>query len=276
MAEPALVVGVISDQKTLHSISHRTSCRALGVSEAWFYKWRRRPSEPTKREIRRAELAERIRCFFDRSGRTYGSPRITLDLWEEGWQVSRNTVAEIMAELGLQGRKPPRRHRSLTRQGKRKTAPDLVRRKFDAIAPNVLWWGDMTEIETGEGKLYLASVHDAFSRRTLGYAMGARHDAALVSAALQMAISRQNSRSIFRRVDGRPGDFIGDRPVNSAIQPAGRPTTHLSHQECCNDSLNPRNTRLPLCSSTGARVRASRGVGPGCSAPGCPGRGSGW
>jgi putative transposase len=194
VADPAVLVGVISDQKTGHSIPYRTSCRALGVSEAWFYKWRRRPSEPTKREVRRTELAERIRWFFDRSGRTYGSPRITLDLWEEGWQVSQNTVAEIMAELGLQGRKPPRRRRSLTRPGKRKTAPDLVRRKFDAIAPNVLWWGDMTEIDTGEGKLYLASVHDAFSRRALGYAMGARHDAALVSAALQMAIATRGGQ----------------------------------------------------------------------------------
>ncbi|MFF0041706.1 IS3 family transposase [Streptomyces mirabilis] len=194
VADPALLVGVISDQKTVHSIPYRTSCRALGVSEAWFYKWRRRPLEPTKREIRRAELAERICHFFDRSGRTYGSPRITLDLWEEGWQVSENTVAEIMAELGLQGRKPPRRRRSLTRPGKRKTAPDLVRRKFEAIAPDVLWWGDMTEIETGEGKLYLASVHDAFSRRALGYAMGARHDAALVSAALQMAIATRGGQ----------------------------------------------------------------------------------
>lgn len=189
-----MLVGVISDQKTGHSIAYRTSCRALGVSEAWFYKWRRRPSEPTKREVRRAELAGRIRCFFDLSGRTYGSPRITLDLWEEGWQVSENTVAEIMAELGLQRRKPPRRRRSLTRPGKRKTAPDLVRRKFDAIAPNVLWWGDMTEVGTGEGKLYLASVHDAFSRRALGYAMGARHDAALVGAALQMAIATRGGQ----------------------------------------------------------------------------------
>jgi hypothetical protein len=40
-------------------------------------------------------------------------------------------------------------------------------------------------------------------------------------------------------VDSRPGDFIGDRPVNSDIQPAGRPTTHLSDQECCHDWLSP-------------------------------------
>ncbi|MFI8787108.1 hypothetical protein [Streptomyces sp. NPDC055105] len=52
-ADLAVLVWVISDQKTVHDISHRTSCRALGVSEAWFYKWRRRPDEPTKREINR-------------------------------------------------------------------------------------------------------------------------------------------------------------------------------------------------------------------------------
>ncbi|MFF4410831.1 IS3 family transposase [Streptomyces sp. NPDC001404] len=181
------VAGFIAGQRTEHRVPHTVACRVLEVSESWFYKWRRRPGQPTKREVRRAALAERITHFFNASGKTYGSPRITLDLWAAGWQVSQNTVAQIMAELGLQGRKPPRRRKSLTRPGKRKAARDLVLRRFDAIAPDVLWWGDMTEIETGEGKLYLASVHDAFSRRVLGYAMGERHDASLVSASLQMA-----------------------------------------------------------------------------------------
>lgn len=191
---PEELVSFIGSQRTEYGVSHRVACRALGVSEAWFYKWRRWPSRPTKREVRRAALAERTRCFFDRSGRTYGSPRITLDLWEEGWQVSQNTVAEIMSELGLQGRKPPRRRKNLTRQSKRRPAPDLVRRGFDTIAPNVLWWGDMTEIETGEGKVCLASVHDAFSRRALGYAIGPRHDTALVSAALKMAVATRGGQ----------------------------------------------------------------------------------
>ncbi|MCX4537660.1 IS3 family transposase [Streptomyces sp. NBC_01669] len=180
---------MISDQRTEYDIPHTVACRALGVSEAWFYKWRRRPSEPTKREARRRQLEERITYFFRESGDTYGSPRVTLDLWAEGWQVSVNTVAEIMADLGLQGRKRPRRRRSLTRQGKRRAAPDLVHRRFDAVAPDVLWVGDMTEIETGEGKLYLATVLDLFSRRLLGYAMGSHHDAALVGASLQMAVA---------------------------------------------------------------------------------------
>jgi len=91
-----------------------------------------------------------------------------------------------MAALGLAGRAPKRR-RSLTRQGKRPAAPDRVRRQFSAPAPDVLWCGDMTEIVTDDGKLYLATVIDLFSRRLLGYAMSAHHDADLVEASLNMA-----------------------------------------------------------------------------------------
>ncbi|WP_380531884.1 IS3 family transposase [Streptacidiphilus cavernicola] len=188
----------------MHGIPHTVACRALGVSQAWFYKWRRRPAEPTKREARRAALEERVTHFFRESGDTYGSPRITLDLWAEGWQVSVNTVAEIMADLGLQGRRPPRRRHSLTRQGRRRAAPDLVHRGFDAIGPDVLWVGDMTETDTGEGKLYLATVIDLFSRRCLGYAMGERHDAALVCASLRVAAA-----TLGGEVDGVI--FHGDR-----------------------------------------------------------------
>lgn len=206
---PDAVVAFIGNQRVGHGVPHRVSCRVVGVSEVWFYKWRRHPDEPTKREVRKARLEERIIHFFTESGGTYGSPRITLDLWAEGWKVSVNTVAEIMAELGLQGRKPPRR-RSLTRQGKRRAAPDLVHRRFDAVAPDVLWYGDMTEIETGEGKIYLATVIDAFSRRLLGYAMGEHHDAALVGASLKMATATLGGRrdgTIFHSDRGSEGGF---------------------------------------------------------------------
>ena len=43
-----------------------------------------------------------------------------------------------------------------------------MRSHFDAVAPDVLWCGEMTEIGTGEGKVYLATVIDMFSRRMLG------------------------------------------------------------------------------------------------------------
>jgi transposase InsO family protein len=156
----------------------------LGVSQSWYYKWRDRA--PTARQQRRKDLDAEIEAKFTASDGTYGSPRITRDLHEQGWRISENTVAQRMAELGLAGR-APRRRRSLTRQGKRPAATDLVRRSFTAVAPDVLWCGDVTEIVTDEGKLYLATVEDLFSRRLLGYAMSEHHDAALTIASLQMA-----------------------------------------------------------------------------------------
>jgi transposase InsO family protein len=180
------VARFVSCQRTEFGVPHAVSCRALGLSESWFYKWRERPLTP--RQARRAELADRVRELFDASGGTYGSPRVTLDLWAEGWRVSVNTVATLMAELGLAGRKPKRR-RNLTKPGKRAAAPDRVRRQFNAVAPNVLWCGDLTEVDTDEGKLYLATVLDLFSRKMLGYAMSEHHDAELAAASLSMAVA---------------------------------------------------------------------------------------
>jgi transposase InsO family protein len=158
----------------------------LGVSESWFYKWQYR--RPTPRQQRRAELADAVREVFDASGGTYGSPRVTDDLRDAGWRVGENTVAALMAELGLAGRVRKRR-RSLTKAGRKPAAPDRIGRKFSAPAPDVAWCGDLTEIVTDEGKLYLATVIDMFSRRLLGYAMSEHHDAELAKASLQMAVA---------------------------------------------------------------------------------------
>ncbi|MFE3643460.1 IS3 family transposase [Streptomyces sp. NPDC059169] len=182
--DPAAVAAFIGNQRTECHVPHRLACRVLGVSESWFYKWRDKPT--TARQVRRGQLADAIRQVFEDSGGTYGSPKVWLVLVRAGWRVSVNTVARLMAEHGLAGRKV-RRRRGLTRPGKRPAAPDFVRRDFTADAPDQVWCGDMTEIATGEGKVYLATVIDLFSRRLLGYAMGTRHDAELVVASLNMA-----------------------------------------------------------------------------------------
>jgi transposase InsO family protein len=186
-----IVAEFIASQRTGFGVPHAIACRALGVSQSWFYKWINR--RPTARDQRREQLDEQIRRLFTASGGTYGSPRITHDLREAGWRVSENTVAARMAELGLAGR-PPKRRRSLTRAGRRPVARDLVRRVFTAVAPDVLWCGDVTQIDTDEGPLYLATTEDLFSRRMLGYAMSAHHDAAVVVASLRMAATTRGGQ----------------------------------------------------------------------------------
>jgi transposase InsO family protein len=178
---------LIAAQRDEHRIPHATACRALGVSRSWFYKHKDRPLTP--RAARRQALAAEVRRLFTAHRGTYGSPRITADLRAAGWKVSENTVAAVMREQGLAARRKKKR-RSTTRSGKgRWRAPDLVKRDFPAQKINTKWYGDGTEIPTGQGKLYLASVMDMASRRVLGFALGEHHDAQLAYSALVMAVA---------------------------------------------------------------------------------------
>lgn len=133
---------------------------------------------------------------------------------------------EDHGRLGLAGRKI-RRRRGLTRPGRRAAAPDFVHRDFSADAPDQVWAGDMTEIVTSEGKLYLATVIDLFSRRLLGYAMGARHDAELVAASLHMAAAtRGDVKGVIFHSD-RGSEYVSRRFKRACrrlgvTQPMGR------------------------------------------------------
>jgi putative transposase len=190
------VAEFIAAQKGQHGIPHATACRALGVSPAWFYKWcrRRQHGDPSPRRARREQLTAAVRQVYAAHRGRYGAPRITAELRERGWRVGENTVAAIMREQHLVGR-PTRRRRGLTRPGRgRWRAPDLVKRSFGAQALNRKWYGDGTEIPTGEGKLFLDSVLDVASRRVVGFALGAHHDAALAYAALAMAVAVRGGR----------------------------------------------------------------------------------
>jgi len=182
----------IADQRASHQVPHAVSCRALGVSESWFYKWHDRV--PSASEQRRAELDVAVAEAFEQSHGLHGSPRILADLRAAGWQVSEKTVAKSMARQGLVARRKKGR-KNLTRPDKRAVPfPDLVKRDFSAPAPNVKWVGDMTEIPTDEGKLYLSTALDLFSRRLLGYATGRHPDAELAGQTIKMAVTTRGGK----------------------------------------------------------------------------------
>ena len=66
---------------------------------------------------------------------------------------------------------------------------DLVRRAFGAKAANELWFADITEHPTAEGKLYLCAIKDAFSGRIVGYSMDSHMKASFAVTALHNAIA---------------------------------------------------------------------------------------
>jgi putative transposase len=192
------VARFIADQRTLYRVPVAVCCAILGLSVGWFYKWVKAPV--TAQTRRRHDLDAAVRELFEASARTYGSPRIHRDLLEAGWSVGENTVADSMARQGLFGRKPKRR-RGLTRQDRTAAKfPDLLKRDFTASAPNVKWCGDITEIPTGEGKLYLATVIDLYSRRLLACPISDHPDAELVCDAIKIAAAARGGRQVINGV----------------------------------------------------------------------------
>lgn len=181
----------ISEERVNHAV--RTLCRVLEVKEQGYYAWRKRPiGERAKRD---AELTSEIRIAFAENRRRYGSPRIYDELRGKGKSCSRKRVARLMRQEGLRA-KAARKFKVTTDSSHGKpVAPDLVKRKFEVKAPNKLWCGDITYLWTREGWLYLAVFIDLYSRMVVGWSLGTRLDASLVTAAFRNAVARRRPKA---------------------------------------------------------------------------------
>jgi hypothetical protein len=78
------------------------ACRMLEVSRATYYEWS--STGPSARELSDGELTERIKQIHKASRGTYGAPRITDELPDDGVSVGKKRVARLMAFNGLVGR----------------------------------------------------------------------------------------------------------------------------------------------------------------------------
>lgn len=169
-------------------------CHALDVSESGYYAWRERPASEHERED--ARIAAEIQQIFQEHRQVYGSPRIHALLKTRGIACGRKRVVRLMQALGLSALPKKSRKPQTTKSDPRASfAPNLLDRDFTAQAPNTKWVTDCTMIPTAEGWLYLAVVLDLYSRRVIGWAMGATENEELVTLALRMALARRNPQS---------------------------------------------------------------------------------
>ena len=134
-------------------------------------------------------LLKQIEAVHAESRGTYGWPRVHAELTIGlGWAVNHKRVARLMREAGLQGLYRRRSRRGPARPA---TEDDLVARQFCVDAPDRLWFTDITEHDTAEGKVYCAAVMDAFSRLVIGWSIAEHIRTELVTDALGMAILRR-------------------------------------------------------------------------------------
>ncbi len=144
-------------------------CSILGIARSSFYYWRRTAADRAARQAADARLAARIRAVHFESDGTYGVPRFTAELRDDGWRVNHKRIARVMRSIGLAGVRLRRRHRTTVPEPAAAKAPDLIGRDFTAAKPNTRYVGDIIYLPLDGGKfLYLAtssstSPHAAWS-----------------------------------------------------------------------------------------------------------------
>jgi putative transposase len=175
-------------------------CQVLEVSPSGYFAWRSRPASLRQRED--LVLLAHIRSAFTLSNGTYGSPRMTRELQDEGLKVGRRRTARLMRENGLKARQKRRFKRTTDSQHGFPIAPNLLEQDFSAGRPNLKWNADISYVWTREGWLYLAVVLDLFARRVVGWAVSDRLHQELALKALRKALAiRRPSAGLIHHAD---------------------------------------------------------------------------
>jgi transposase InsO family protein len=163
-------------------------CEVLRVPRSSYYAWLDRG--PSRRALANQILRRKLSELFVASRKTYGSPRLTLCLKNQGLVCSRNRVARHMRALQLKARqKRAFRPKTTDSNHSHPIAENLLSHRRQPKAPNRIWVGDITCIFTTEGWLYLAAVMDLYSRKIVGWATSDSLKTSLVKEALRQALA---------------------------------------------------------------------------------------
>ncbi len=167
-------------------------CRVLRVHRSGYYAWLNKPL--SDRAIEDTRLLSLIQASYDASGGAYGSPRVFLDLREQGETCGRHRVARVMRKAKIKAVRSYKRPRYVAGELSLVT-PDHLQREFTVDRPDRIWVTDITYIRTWRGWLYLAAVMDLYSRKIVGWSIKPTLARELVLDAILMAVWRRNPKS---------------------------------------------------------------------------------
>ncbi len=141
----------------------------------------------------RASLKAAVTGIFEKNHGRYGHRRIRIELLKQGWTVAKKTVLKLMRSLWLVCKVRSRKRYSSYQGQQGVVAPNLLKRQFDADAPNQKWVTDVTEFSVGDRKLYLFPVMDLFDRQVISYAIGVSPNLELANASMRGALATLES-----------------------------------------------------------------------------------
>lgn len=163
-------------------------CDLFGKSRQAYYQLSKyNYKEEVKTEIL-LQLVEKERKLMPRIGGRKLLQRIQPRLPEELY-LGRDSFFEFLRDTGLLIRKRHYRARTTYSNHWLRKYPNLIK-DYTPEKAHQLWVSDITYIETGEGFGYLSLVTDAYSRKIIGWALGATLEAKHTVRALQMALNQ--------------------------------------------------------------------------------------
>ncbi|MFJ1228538.1 IS3 family transposase [Yersinia proxima] len=161
-------------------------CHCLSLTRSVFYARSRRLLIKSYAVILHA-AAKHVHAEMDM---IYGSRRMCIELWEQGFNVGRYRVRQMMKTLMFVAKRPGR-HR-YPRGGKPAViAANLLNWQFNPDTLNTWWSGYITYLRTAKGWLYLAIVMDLCSRKIVSCTFSDKSDIALTIRALRLAVNKQ-------------------------------------------------------------------------------------
>jgi putative transposase len=151
-------------------------CAVFDTSRASYYDHRNRRH---RIDVRRIELRSRVNELFNESRGSAGSRSIVSMMREEGAEIGRFKVRQLMQESGFVS-KQPGSHRYPHTSIERPDISNHLNQEFEVSAPNQVWCGDITYVWAQGRWHYVAAVLDLYARRLVGWAFSSRPDADLV------------------------------------------------------------------------------------------------
>lgn len=161
-------------------------CKVLNITRQTYYKYRNTIDRDYYDYLE-------IKRVFEEGKELYGSRRIKKGLLNEtGWIINLKKVRRIMKKYGLKViyHKVFRKNMNKKRI-EENVKPNLLKRDFNAEAPNQKWSTDITYIIHNGKRMYLSSIMDLYSRNIIAYKISKNMDNKLVIDTLNEAIRKQ-------------------------------------------------------------------------------------
>ena len=145
--------------KTADEHNVKEMFETLGVNESGYYKKKRNIGKRSKREILSVEIVKIIEK--DEYNSNYGIERVLKALKTKEINVKKRAVYRAMSELGLlQKRRKPRGITKADTETQEKE--NIIKRDFSADKPMKKCLTDITEVQTGDGKIYVSPMFDCY------------------------------------------------------------------------------------------------------------------